>query len=117
MARATNKMLKEWYDEFNSRFFDGRLDPGIEVRFATSEDDKEDLGNDCMGVYIHSDKLILQDPSLRTYWRVLKMNLLHEMIHALHPDHISHKDTEDHGMLFHREIIRLVEIGAYDGLL
>jgi SprT-like family protein len=117
MSRATNKMLQDWYNEFNSRFFEGRLPPDIEVRFATSEDDKDQLGNDCMGVYVHARKLILQDYGMREYWKMLKTNLLHEMVHALFPDHVSHKETEDHGMVFQYQIVKLFEKGAYDGLL
>ncbi len=115
--RATNKTLQEWYNHFNSRFFEGRLPPDIEVRFARTEDDKVQLGNDCMGSYIHAFKLILQDDRLCTYWKVLQMNLLHEMVHVRYPEHVSQKHTEDHGMLFHNEIVRLFNIGAYDGLL
>lgn len=117
MTRATNKMLQDWYNEFNSRFFDGHLPPDVEVRFASSEDDKDQLGNDCMGVYVQSQKVILQDPGLRPYWKVLQMNLLHEMVHVLMPDHVSHEVTADHGMVFSHWIVKLFEKGAYDGIL
>ena len=115
--RATNKMLQNWYNIFNSRFFEGRLPPDIEVRFARTEDDKDQLGSDCMGCYIKSLKLILVDARLDGYWKVLQSNMLHEMAHVRWPDHISHKHIADHGMMFQRELVRLFEAGAYDGLL
>lgn len=115
--KATNKMVQKWYNEFNSRFFEGRLPPDIEVRFAVTDDDKDQLGDDCAGVYVHSLKLILLDSYIREYWKVLKYSLLHEMVHVRWPDHVSHEDTADHGMIFQREIVRLFEAGGYDGLL
>lgn len=110
-------MLQDWYNEFNSRFFQGRLPPDVEVRFATSEDDKDQLGRESMACYVHASRVILHDPHLRDYWKVLKMNLIHEMVHALLPDHVSHEETEDHGMVFHHQIVKLFELGAYDGIL
>ena len=117
MKLATNKELKDMFIMMNERFFGNSIDADTEVRFAIRLDDKEQLGNDCDGAYMRTEKLILIDASLRKYGRLVQCILIHEMIHADLPHHVSQPDTEDHGMLFHHKVVNLFHAGAYDGLL
>ena len=117
MKLLTNKDLANWFERINERFFSDRLDSSIEVRFATSETDQDELGDDCDGSYNHDDRVILIDKKLRGYPRVVEILVLHEMIHAEFPDHISQSETEDHGTMFQHRLVELFHQGAYDGLL
>ena len=117
MKLATNKDLEKWFKAFNRRFFENRIDPRVQVRFAMSEDDLDEIGNDCDGVYLIEEKVILIDKGLRPYGRMVQVILLHEMIHAEFPHHISQPFTEDHGMVFQHRMVELFNTGAFDGLL
>jgi hypothetical protein len=117
MKLATNKDLEKWFKQFNRRFFENRIDPRVQVRFAMSEDDRDVIGDDCDGVYLVDEKVILIDKALRGYRRLTQMILLHEMIHAEIPKHISQPFIEDHGMLFQHRMVELFNAGAFDGLL
>jgi hypothetical protein len=114
---ATNKDLARWLKLFNGRFFDGRIDPAVQVRFALSEEDQCDLGDDCDAVYLPDEQLILIEKTFRSYERVTQILLLHEMIHAEFPDHVSQPFSDDHGMIFQHRVVTLFNLGAYDGLL
>jgi hypothetical protein len=117
MKLATNKDLEKWFKQFNKRFFENRISSKVQVRFAMSEDDRDDIGDDCDGVYLTNEKIILIDKNLRGYVRLLQIILLHEMVHAEFPHHISQPFTEDHGMIFQHRVVELFEAGAFDGLL
>ena len=117
MKLATNKDLARWLKQFNRRFFDGRIDPEVQVRFAISEEDRDKLGDECNAVYVPSTRVILIDRVFRGYDRVTQILLLHEMVHAEFPDHISQPASNDHGMVFQHRIVKLFNQGAYDGLL
>ena len=103
--------LKRWYRNFNKRFFNGSLTDDVELFYGncvrdmhwyayTSDfDDKE-------GFEICIDKQFEND---ETFAKIL---LLHEMIHIK-----TWKARKCHGEEFEKEIIRLVKIGAYKGLL
>lgn len=117
MKLATNKDLQRWFNSFNKRFFENRIDSRVQVRFAMNEEDRDDIGDDCDGVYVIDEKVILIDKNLRVYRRLTQIILLHEMIHAEFPQHISQPYTEDHGMIFQHRMVELFKAGAFDGLL
>lgn len=117
VINTTNKDLAKWFRELNARFFENRIDANIQVRFAISEDDLDQLGDDCDGAYIHDLQTILISKTFRKLSRITKIVVLHEMIHAEFPEHISDHSTEDHGLIFQHRLVDLFHQGAYDGLL
>lgn len=113
MKLMTNKDLKFLFRTLNARFFDNRIDKNTRVRFANAEDE---FDSDDDGEYIIGDKLILIDPKMRKFYNYAAICLIHEMVHAELPEHISYPPS-CHGTVFYGRIADLFSRGAYDHLL
>lgn len=105
----TNKELQRLFEEYNERFFDGRLS-GVIVKFEKLR--KYD------GLYRFRGEIAVHK-SLRSHPELAKIVLLHEMVHAdlMKGGYIGHTEDTGHGTHFHVGIDRLYKVGAYEGLL
>jgi hypothetical protein len=117
MAKRIKKMTDRdlWmeFQRLNERFFQDKI---VLNRIAFSN---RLPAKNVSGVYNTMTKSILIDPGLRNYWVIVTILLLHEMTHA-YQDVLGYKGypgDQGHGSLFHVEIGRLYQAGAYDSLL
>jgi hypothetical protein len=112
------KRLPMMYEEFNGKWFDGRL-PKLSVSFIC---EFCDMSRDSAGIFIDAETAMLQStanviirPGIRissalmTLRDHVKIALIHEMIHA--------SGIKGHDQPFTDELSRLVLAGAYNGLL
>lgn len=111
------KKLNQMFRNFNSRFFDGRLNPGIKV-FATPEKCFEKR---VKGFWSPTRNEIHIKQEYADDLGIAALILLHEMVHAdLGSSYVGQElfcDDTDHGMIFKAEIVRLFKAGSYDNLL
>jgi hypothetical protein len=114
MMKLNDKWLLKRFIEYNSAYFDGLVPSNIRVRFgkpsktANAEFDSE------------MREIVIDDVDRKNgNQRYIKINLLHEMVHAYLDvqGYIGHMSDPAHGMRFQGELCRLFRIGAYDGLL
>ena len=109
MRLQTRSDLRRMKDRLDRKFFGGAL-KDYDVSFANLNTDE--LSGCCDPDF----KVIQIDGGLRPFWKLTEIVMLHEMSHALlGPDYIGSRDG--HGMRFDARIVKLFEIGAYDGLL
>ena len=113
IKNRTNEWLKKSFDLFNNRYFFGRL-VSTKVEYGTPQE----------GADAHWDgqsRTIIVDKNLRTHDSLAMICLLHEMAHAYldMDEYEGGTTTKDrfHGMRYQAEIWRLIQAGAYDGLL
>lgn len=103
--------LDEWFDTYNKRYFRGRL-PKCRVVWTYRK-------VDFIGRFLYDtddpDKGLLIELShrIRFVERVARFTLLHEMVH-LKQRHIP--DERAHGHAFQKEMKRLANAGAFNGL-
>lgn len=101
---ACHSGLRRIYNRLNRLYFKGAL-PALEIVW-------EPCG-DAMGLthtYDGDAHRLTFDPALRGYNRIIKLIMLHEMIHVQYP-------RIGHGARFKAELQRLWKLGAYEGLL
>lgn len=105
MKALTSKDLWRWFKLYNRCFFDKRVPTPYELEFSCL-DEYESNGLTMKGsIYI--------DSALKKNPRVVEIFLIHEMIHLLLGDEY----RPHHGARFHAEQVRLMNAGAYEGLL
>lgn len=104
MPPSSHGVLRRMYNRLNRLYFGGKL-PAIEVVFEPTGDSMA-----LTHTYDSAAHRLTFDPALRGYNKVIKINMLHEMIHVMYP-------TIGHGKRFKAEIARLWKLGAYEKLL
>lgn len=97
---ASHLSLRRIFNFFNRKYFNGEVPHTTSVTWAPLNGDNGD----------YQDGAIHIDTTLQGSPRLVKIIMLHEMIHARYP-------RLTHGKKFKAEIRRLVEAGAYDSLL
>ncbi len=111
----THKWLKIQADSFDVLYFSKRLsNANISVRFGVTRDANAHFDPSLKEIVIDQNNAKLNNQ------RNIKIDLLHEMVHAdLDAEGYlgGHMKDRLHGMRFQGEICRLWRIGAYDGLL
>lgn len=119
------KELYKIYDEYERKYFRGRMPKRVMVVFgigcAESRDGTRLLGyvasyNSLWGrnVQKNAEYKITIDWETRHIMDQVRITLLHEMVHIVVNDN---NKCYGHGPKFKREIRRLMRAGAYDGLL
>ena len=111
-----NSYLKKLYNQYNKKYFGGKL-PDIVVGWATTEQFVEHriAKRTCAFTSLDQEKptrptaIVIHRSENKSMLHV-KTDLLHEMVHVAHM-------RADHGPVFKAEIRRLVNEGAYDGIL
>lgn len=101
---VTNADLRWTYRKYNRRYFGGRL-PAVDIRFA-------DIDDGCLGiciVFAGTHEIRIARP-IRSWGKVVKCTVLHEMCHVALPKRV------EHGPRFEREMQRLAAAGAFKGL-
>jgi SprT-like family len=111
--------LHRTFEAFNDRFFAGEISVMTRVVFQKgifNPKDKEPAD----AFYAPKTQQIKIDDSLRGRNRQWQVVLLHEMAHAwLYQvkEYVGWGEHAGHGRTFQGVICRLIQIGAYDGLL
>lgn len=120
--RCSNKWLKETFIRLNCNFFDNRLPGSMTVEFKKKighydEDVKEWVIPD--GYFDWRADAIFVDRSLEYSPDSVMIVLLHEMAHVdlRFRGYVGYDADSGHGMIFKGELVRLINAGAYDGLL
>ena|ERR1700744_668168 len=100
----SDKQLRRWYREYNQKWFSGELPEDTDVLYAPIEG----THGDALG---HADQSVIRiNPACAIDSRIIRMTLLHEMVHvALWP-------YNTHGARFEAEMLRLAAAGAFKGL-
>ena len=101
MARLTK--LKRAYDDYNDRYFGGKLPDTIKVKWSRT------LPGHGRWLSFAEGGIIEIAAWQRKYWMTWNLTLLHEMAHVA-TDH----EIEEHGPKWHREMRRLARSGAFD---
>jgi hypothetical protein len=100
-----NKQLRFWYRRYNKKWFQNKL-PEITLRFA--KPDKNWLGDT---VFLGTDpEYIAISKEIKNWNRVVRMILLHEMVHVSLPVRITH------GLRFEARMRSLARRKAFSGL-
>lgn len=116
----SEKDMAIMFEGFNEEFFKGRLCPTIKVRFVTEKHLRKANPREPADAAwrpgineIWIDKVYARSESISC------IILLHEMAHAaLEATYVGHPGPHrGHGMIFQVELYRLIQAGAYDGLL
>ena len=119
----TNKHLREWYLEYNIKYFRGRLPIDIDLRIkqpptrvakSISKSKKTaaflTFDDGTLGIWV--------SPVVARWCRGVPsyalMSLLHEMAHL--KLYLSGKSWQKHGLYFQKEMKRLAQIGALNTL-
>lgn len=116
----TEKDMSVLFDGFNEEFYDGEIRPPVKIRFVS----EKEMRKTC----IHKEADAVWWPKLHEIWidkvyarseSICCLLLLHEMAHAaLENVYVGHPGPHrGHGMIFQAEIYRLIQAGAYDGVL
>ena len=111
MRLYTDKKLREAFNLFNEKYFEGKIRTNIEVRYGDNEDCESSDGLSCADfIYIHEDFRSHPDMGL--------IILLHEMQHCyLAQKGYNSWKGDSHQMLFYAGIDRIYKMGGYEGLL
>lgn len=111
--------LRKTFLAFNDRFFAGEISLATVVEFKEGVyNPKEKEPGDAH--YLPNEMRIQIDEQLRGRNRQYQLTLLHEMAHAwLYQvkEYVGWAEHGGHGQTFQGVICRLIQIGAYDGLL
>ena len=105
----TERQVLAQYRRYNKRFFDGKLPAEVPIQFVDmSKTDYCGLTTQLIepGLSLHS---IYLDTKLKDHTNLLRMTLLHEMVHVKLPH-------AEHGKEFEDEMIRLAFRGAFKGI-
>ena len=120
--RCDDKWLKKTFMRLNCQFFDNRLPGSMTIGFKKKigrydEEAKAWVIPD--GYFDWREDSIFVDQSLQYSPDSVMITLLHEMAHAdlRFRGYVGYDADEGHGMMFKGEIVRLINAGAYDGLL
>lgn len=111
-AFVNEEKLRKEFARANERFFFNKIGR-VELSF-------EDLSKErYVAIWKGPSRQIVLDTRAQYldnwYWNIL---LLHEMIHAyLDGEYVGYPADSGHGDRFKHELWRLIEAGAYDGLL
>jgi hypothetical protein len=105
----SNRTLKRLYNEYNRKYFSGRL-PDALVTFTTPAEMKRS------GLAKHTCAVTCFNPGLRPAifisrtkhktWGYIKSDLLHECCHVARP-------RANHGKVFQQEMLRIAKLGAF----
>jgi len=107
--RVSNKQLREIFIHLNKKYFNGALPiPGV-LKFVDLEDEGDE------GICT-SDEILISK-SLQDHPDYAWLTLLHEMVHWKLRAYGRDYGDDSHGYNFKREIFRLWDLGAYEGLL
>jgi hypothetical protein len=113
---SSEPYLKRLYNRFNSRYFSGQLPPDTIVRWASPQEMSGQGFNAApWGIFFPSSDgepaLILLDRNMqkRGWGKLRDLTLLHEMAHVANP-------KNEHGKKFEKEMRRLAQEGAFEGL-
>lgn len=101
---ASHSGLRRIYNRFNRLYFSNEL-PDLEIVWEPSDDSMATTHT-----YEGEPHRLTFDPALRGYRKIIKIVMLHEMIHVQYP-------KIGHGARFKAEIQRLWKLGAYEKLL
>ena len=104
---TSNRALKRWYNKINSRFFYDELPRNVIVRWATPDDDEQDMASvDLAHDKRHKYEILInreKNPTLS----VELNSLIHEMCH------IATSLKDDHGAAFEKWRQTLGERGIF----
>ena len=104
--------LASEYQAINTRYFDGRLPP-VRIRWEARLNDVGPLISDQFRLEGLTDShLILLNPTLHGDAPGLRRVLCHEMVHVEIWDR-----HDEHGPLFQASLRRLLDLGAFDGIV
>ncbi len=110
---TNEKELQKTFRIFNDRYFNNRIPSHTKVRYGKPKKNAD-------AHYDPNTNEIIINKDLAEHNTIVFICLLHEMVHAkLDTTYIGSAVDENphHGMIFQAEIYRLVNAGAYDGLL
>lgn len=100
---ASDPSLKRWLNEYNRRYFAGKIPRDVRVYWEPADGNLGDAGQK------DGQWTIRIDPCLRFSSRMAKMALLHELCHVAHPGC-------GHGPVFQKAMMRLAKQGAFAAL-
>lgn len=101
---ASHLQLRRYYNHYNRKYFNSEL-PTDTILLWSPCDDANGITD-----WIDDAARIRIDPSIQAAYKLVRITLLHEMVHV-------YKPRLGHGKKFKAEIRRLVALGAYDDLL
>lgn len=114
------KRLRRTFMFLNSHFFNNKIPGSIRVEFMKNCGHKKKRKFERADAYFDKSRdAIFIDSLLRFFPDYVTICLLHEMVHAYQYFHEyeGYPVDQGHGTAFQGEIVRLIKIGAYDGLL
>jgi len=107
--------LRRKYNEYNDRYFKGRLPLGREVRLLVCSEDKM-VNTGVFGEYedfeIRIEKKAYGRPREKSQ---AQSTLLHEMVH-MDLDFLGVDEKDQHGPRFQKGMLRLAKLGAFRDL-
>ena len=110
-APMTMEGLASWANFYQQKYFPG-VEPNVSVAINTNPKFEGAACFDPSTMMIHIAERITP------LEKMTRIALLHEMVHVkLYLEDGKHHAGEDHGERFKDEIKRLMDAGAYDGLL
>ena len=108
----SNRTLKRLYNEYNHRYFAGKL-PDVQIEFVTPEEMKRS------GLAKHTCAVTCFNPGFRPAifisrtkhktWGYIRSDLIHEMCHISKP-------RANHGKVFQDEMKRLALMNAFQDI-
>ena len=100
----SDRQLKRWYREINLRYHGGELPGDIDIIYAPADG--------CSGlVEFEAEQTVLTiNPKYFIDTRAVRLTLHHEMVH------IKIGKKYGHGQRFHKEMLRLAELGAFKSI-
>lgn len=114
------KLLESAYRRYNKRYFGGRL-PAVSVRWSEKiQPAHRERARKAYGWFTATDEggEILISSTLKPFFELWRMTLLHEMCHVAlreHPEEIA-ATSEKHSKPWFREMRRVAAAGAFDDL-
>lgn len=117
-----DKWLEKSFRKLNHQFFNNEIPGSLRVAFVKdcgvwSENNKN--FSRCEAYFDAMRDAIFVDDLLKGFPNLVMLDLIHEMAHAklFFQGYRGYPSDEGHGTQFQAEIVRLIRIGAYDGLL
>lgn len=114
-----DKELRNWFETYNDRFYNGEISLATQVMFEDGVYDHKD--KDAADAYYLANELKIKiDSHLRGRGRQWRIVLLHEMGHAWlyqAKGYVGMPGDGGHGTTFQGVLCGLIQKGAYDGLL
>ena len=90
----SNRALKAWYREINTRFFENELTDNVCVRWAEEEDEEYDLASTDLADDGRHKYVILLNREKNTTRSIMLGSLIHEMVH------VATELRDNHGSVF-----------------